>query len=49
MINQNTYTDIVDLVLKFLKANKGSPADLVTLLVYFNTKLLEKSKNLDKS
>ena len=31
---QNTYTDIVDLVLKYLKSIKGTPADLVSLLDY---------------
>lgn len=31
MLLQNTYTDIVELVLKFLKSQKGTPADLVEL------------------
>lgn len=41
MIAQNTYTDIVDFVLRFLKKMKGTPADLVALLEHLNTKLKE--------
>ena len=32
MLNQNTYTDIVDTILKYLKQIKGSPTDLVEIL-----------------
>ena len=32
MLKQQMYTDIVDLVMKYLKSIKGSPADLVELL-----------------
>ena len=39
IITQNTYTDIVDIILKFLKSSKGSPEDLVKLLGFIKSKL----------
>ena len=41
MVKQNTYTDITDLLLRFLKQTKGSPADLVDLLDFIKKKILE--------
>ena len=38
---QNTYTDIVDLVLKYVKSIKGTPQDLIQLLDYLQTRLLD--------
>ena len=32
MLKQQMYTDIVDLLMKYLKSIKGAPADLVELL-----------------
>jgi len=49
MMFQTTYTDIVDLVLKFLKSQKGTPADLVLLFEYFNQKLEHTRQSIDES
>ena len=38
---QNTYTDIVDLILKYTKSIKGQPSDLVNLLDYLKDRLLK--------
>ena len=38
---QNTYTDIVDAILKYLKSVKGSPTDLVNLLEFIKVKIIE--------
>ena len=38
---QNTYTDIVDLILKYHKSVKGTPGDLVNVLDFLKEKLLK--------
>lgn len=40
IITQNTYTDIVDIILKYLKSTKGSPEDLVKLLGFIKTQIV---------
>ena len=49
MLEQNTYTDMVDLVLRYLKSVKGSPQDLVCLFDSFKEKVLELSSTIDPS
>jgi len=49
MMGQQTYTDIVELVLKFLKSQKGTPADLVILFEYFNKRLVDSCTTIDES
>jgi hypothetical protein len=41
ILKQNTYTDIVDAILKYLKSIKGSPNDLVDLLEFIKLKIIE--------
>ena len=47
MVLQNTYTDIVDTILRYLKQIKGSPADLVEILDFTKTKLENHLKSHD--
>jgi hypothetical protein len=44
MLKQQMYTDIVDLVMKYLKSIKGSPADLVELLGFIKLQLCDHYK-----
>ena len=44
MMLQTTYTDMVDLILKFLKSVKGSPSDLIELLGFIQFQLIDLMK-----
>lgn len=44
MVNQNTYTDIVDTILRYLKQIKGSPQDLVEILDFIKVKISDQMK-----
>jgi hypothetical protein len=44
MLLQNTYTDIVDTILKYLKQIKGSPADLVSILDFVKQRICAQVK-----
>ena len=41
ILKQNTYTDIVDAILKYLKSVKGSPEELVNTLDYIKGRIVE--------
>ena len=41
ILKQNTYTDIVDTILKYMKSVKGQPQDLVNTLEYLKERIIE--------
>jgi hypothetical protein len=47
LLMQNTYTDMVEITLKYLKFIKGAPSDLVTLLGYLGQELVSNAEKID--